>query len=139
MAQRVLILCTGNSARSQMAEALLRALGGFEVFSAGTAPKGLHPLAVAAMQTYHLDISQQTSKHLDQFLGQDFDFVITVCDNANDNCPVFSGKAKRLHWSFPDPAAVEGSEEVRLNAFLEVAAALQQQLETWVASLEVKV
>ncbi|MEN9849660.1 MAG: protein tyrosine phosphatase [Pseudomonadota bacterium] len=139
MVQRVLILCTGNSARSQMAEALLRALGGdkFEVFSAGTAPKGLHPLAVAAMQTYHLDISQQTSKHLDQFLGQDFDFVITVCDNANDNCPVFSDKTKRLHWSFPDPAAVEGSEEVRLQAFLDVAAALQQQLKTWVASLKV--
>ena len=138
MAQRVLILCTGNSARSQMAEALLRALGSdkFEVFSAGTAPKGLHPLAVAAMQTYHLDISHQTSKHLDQFLGQDFDFVITVCDNANDNCPVFSGKAKRLHWSFPDPAAVEGSEEVRLNAFLDVAAALQKQLESWVVSLK---
>jgi arsenate reductase len=139
MAQRVLILCTGNSARSQMAEALLRALGGFEVFSAGTTPKGLHPLAVAAMQTYHLDISHQTSKHLEQFLGQDFDFVITVCDNANDNCPVFLGKTKRLHWSFPDPAAVEGSEEVRLKAFLDVAAALQKQLETWVASLEVKV
>jgi arsenate reductase len=139
MTQRVLILCTGNSARSQMAEALLRALGGdkFEVFSAGTTPKGLHPLAVAAMQTYQLDISKQTSKHLTQFLGQDFDFVITVCDNANDNCPIFSGKATRLHWSFPDPAAVEGSEAVRLQAFLEVAAALQQRFETWVASLKI--
>lgn len=137
MPYRVLILCTGNSARSQMAEALLRKLGGdkFEVFSAGTSPKGLHPLAVAAMRTYQLDISHYRSKHLDEFLGRDFDFVITVCDNANDSCPVFLGKVTRLHWSFPDPAAVVGDEETQLAAFLNVAAALQQQFETWLASL----
>jgi arsenate reductase len=105
MMKRVLFLCTGNSARSQMAEGLLRALGGgqYEVFSAGTAPKGVNPLAVRAMAEIGVDVSGQTSKHLQQYLNDPFDYVITVCDRANESCPVFLGGRVRLHWGFDDP------------------------------------
>src|ERR687893_1475059 len=106
---RVLILCTGNSARSQMAEGLLRGMAGarFEVESAGTRPTGLRPEAVEAMRERGVDISGQRSKSVDEFAGEAFDYVITVCDNARDNCPVFPGATERIHWGFNDPAAVE--------------------------------
>lgn len=117
---RVLFLCTGNSARSQMAEALLRHAGGerFEAYSAGTEPKDVHPLAVAAMAELGIDISGQRAKSVAEFLGwPPFAFLITVCDDAAANCPAFPGAGERLHWSLKDPAAAEGSEAERLMAF----------------------
>ena len=116
---RVLFLCTGNSARSQMAEGLLRHLAGesYEVESAGTAPKGLHPRTIEVMRELDIDVSGHTSKNLDRFLGQHFDHVITVCDRAQEQCPVFPGVTP-MHWSFDDPAAVEGDGQ--LDAFRRV-------------------
>lgn len=127
---RILILCTGNSARSQMAEGFLRhASGGrVEVASAGTAPSVVRPEAIAAMAEIGIDISAQRSKHVDEFRGQAFDYVITVCDHARDACPVFPGNGRRLHFSFPDPAAVHGDEATRLDAFRRVRDALQRTL-----------
>lgn len=120
--ERVLILCTGNSARSQMAEGLLREMGGgkFEVASAGTHPGHVRPEAIAVMREIGIDISGHRSKSVAEFAGQEFAYVITVCDNAREACPVFPGRAERLHWSFDDPAAVAGSEEERLAAFRRV-------------------
>lgn len=120
--QRVLILCTGNSARSQMAEGLLRHDAGerFEVFSAGTRPSHVRPEAIAAMGELGIDISGHRSKSVDEFAGQRFDYVITVCDNARESCPVFPGKAARIHRNFEDPAAFEGSEEERVAVFRRV-------------------
>lgn len=108
--KRVLFLCTGNSCRSQMAEGWLRHLAAdqFEVASAGTKPGGLHPDAVLVMREAGVDISGQRSKNLSEFLQQQFDFVITVCDSANKGCPYFPGEVQRLHWSFPDPARLRG-------------------------------
>jgi thioredoxin type arsenate reductase len=116
---RVLFLCTHNSARSQMAEAILRHLGGdkVEVHSAGTVATRVHPLAIAAMAEKDIDISGQRSKHLDEFSGQEFDYVVTVCDNARESCPVFPGAPEKIHWSIADPAAVEGDEATRSRAF----------------------
>ncbi|MDQ2715491.1 MAG: arsenate reductase ArsC [Chloroflexota bacterium] len=133
MTQRVLILCTGNSARSQMAEGLLRSLaaGRIEVFSAGTAPSSVNPLAIQVMRERDIDISHQRSKHLREFQSQPFDVVITVCDQAAEQCPIFSGRAERIHWSFPDPAAVHGPEEERLVAFRAVREALEERLRAW--------
>ncbi|GIV95682.1 MAG: arsenate reductase [Herpetosiphonaceae bacterium] len=137
MKRRVLILCTGNSARSQMAEGLLRNLAGerIDVFSAGTRPSTVHPLAVRAMAERGIDISQQRSKHLNEFLDQPFDEVITVCDSAAESCPLFPGPARRIHWSFPDPAAAEGSEEERLAVFRHVRDAIESRLRAWLESL----
>jgi arsenate reductase (thioredoxin) len=137
MKQRVLILCTANSARSQMAEGLLRQIAGdqFDVFSAGSKPSIVNPLAIQAMEEREIDIRHHRSKHLDEFLQEPFDFVITVCDNAAESCPLFPGPAQRIHWSFPDPAGVEGSEEERLHSFRLVRDAIEQQLQAWVASL----
>ncbi len=120
--KRVLILCTGNSARSQMAEGLLRHLAGdrFEVSSAGTRPSSVRSEAIAVMQELGIDISRQRSKYVDEFTGQPFDFVITVCDNAREACPVFPAATKRIHWTFEDPAAVEGDERARLSAFRRI-------------------
>lgn len=120
--KRVLILCTGNSARSQMAEGLLRHDAGdrLTIESAGTKPSTLLPEAIAVMKEVGIDITSHRSKHVDEFAGQDFDYVLTVCDNAKESCPVFFGEAARLHHSFNDPAAVEGSEEERLGAFRKV-------------------
>jgi arsenate reductase (thioredoxin) len=127
---RVLILCTGNSARSQMAEGLLRHDAGdrFEVFSAGTKPTQVRPEAIAVMQELGIDIAGHRSKSVDEFAGQDFDYVVTVCDNAKASCPTFPGNTKRIHWSLDDPAAVEGSEEHRLAAFRRVRDELRQRL-----------
>ena len=128
--KRVLILCTGNSARSQMAEGLLRNDAGdrFDVESAGTKPGIVRPEAIAVMRELGMDISGHRSKHVDEFEGQHFDYVITVCDHAKESCPVFFGAAKRLHHSFEDPAAVIGSEEERLAVFRRVRDELRAYL-----------
>ena len=135
MAQRVLILCTGNSARSQMAEGLLRHLAGerVDVFSAGIKPSVVNPLAIRVMDERGIDIRHHRSKPLSEFLQQSFDYVITVCDNAAESCPVFPGRAQRLHWSFPDPALVEGDEHNKLRAFREVRDAIDARLQEWLA------
>lgn len=119
--KRILILCTGNSARSQMAEGLMRReLPGTEVFSAGTKPSLVRPEAIAVMSEIGIDLNGHRSKSVDEFAGQEFDYVITVCDNANEACPIFPGKTKRLHWPFEDPAGVQGTEEERGAAFRKV-------------------
>lgn len=117
--EKVLILCTGNSARSQMAEGLFRSALGekFEVFSAGTRPSSVRTEAIDVMREIGLDISGHRSKSVDEFLGQEFRYLITVCDNAKESCPIFPGLTERIHWSLEDPAAVEGSEEERKAAF----------------------
>ena len=127
---RAMILCTGNSARSQMAEGLLRHLGGgaCEVFSAGTAPRRVRDEAIAVMAERGIDISAHRSKHLDEFVGEPFDYVITVCDSANESCPIFPGAPRRVHWSLPDPALVAGTEHERLDAFRRVRNALEDKL-----------
>jgi arsenate reductase len=116
---RVLFVCTGNSARSLLAEALLRDNGGpdFEVHSAGTEPKGINPLTRRVLDEARLPTDDLRSKSVDEYLGQRFDYVITVCDNARQTCPVFPGVHDSLHWGYDDPAAVEGTEVVRLDAF----------------------
>jgi arsenate reductase len=128
--KRVLILCTGNSARSQMAEGLLRHDAGdrFEVDSAGTKPGHVRPEAVAVMKELGIDISGHRSKSVDEFRDHSFDYVLTVCDNAKESCPIYPGHANRLHHSFEDPAAVEGSEEQRLSAFRVVRDQIRQHL-----------
>ena len=120
--KRVLILCSGNSARSQMAEGLLRHDAGdrFEVFSAGTKPSQVRPEAIAAMGELGIDISGQRSKSVDEFTSQQFDCVLTVCDNAKESCPLFPGTADMIHHNFEDPAAFQGSEPERLALFRRV-------------------
>jgi arsenate reductase len=119
--QRVLFLCTGNSARSIIAEALLKSIGGedFEVFSAGTHPSRVNPLTIQVLELALIDATGAASKPVADFEGQEFDYVITVCDSAAEECPVFPGKTQRLHWSFPDPATITGSDAERLRAFQE--------------------
>jgi arsenate reductase len=128
--QRVLILCTGNSARSQMAEGLLRHLQGdrFDVESAGTKPGVVRPEAIAAMHELGIDITSHRSKHVSEFDGQHFDYVLTVCDNAKENCPIFPGATRVIHHSFDDPAALEGSEAERLELFRRVRDELRAYL-----------
>ena len=130
--KRVLFLCTHNSARSQMAEGLLRALGcgTYESFSAGTEQTRVRPEAIAVMRELEIDISGQTSKTLDIYLHEPFDEVITVCDSANESCPVFPGARGRRHWSIDDPSGVTGSEEERLAAFRRARDDLRQRIET---------
>jgi arsenate reductase (thioredoxin) len=120
--KRILFLCTGNSARSQMAERLLRLEAGerFEVFSAGTRPSLVRPEAIAVMNEIGIDISGHHSKSIDEFVSQDLDTVITVCDKAKESCPVFPGRTQRLHWPFEDPASVQGTEDQRKDAFRKV-------------------
>ena len=120
--KRVLILCTGNSARSQMAEGFLRHAGGdrFEVFSAGTHPSVVREEAIEAMRDWDIDLSGHRAKSVDEFAGQQFDYVVTVCDNAANNCPVFPGAAQRIHWSFDDPAAAVGDYKTRVMEFRRV-------------------
>ena len=135
--KRVLILCTGNSARSQMAEGLLRHIGGskFEVESAGVEPSEVRPEAVAVMDEIGISLANHRSKSVDEFSGQEFDYVITVCDNARESCPVFSGMTARLHWSFDDPAAVRGSQEERLTVFRRVREEIGEKLAEFVRSV----
>ena len=120
--QRVLILCTGNSARSQMAEGILRHDAGarFDVKSAGTRPGQVRPEAVAVMKEIGIDISAHRSKSIEEFAGESFDYVLTVCDNAKETCPIYPGHTNRLHQNFEDPAGVQGPEHGRLNAFRRV-------------------
>ena len=122
MKKTVLILCTGNSARSQMAEGILRHDAGdrFEVSSAGTHPSRVRTEAVAVMRELGIDISSQRSKSVDEFAARAFDYVLTVCDNAKESCPIYPGHGNRLHHSFEDPAAVQGPEEDKLAAFRRV-------------------
>jgi len=136
MKQRVLILCTGNSARSQMAEGWLRSLANdrFDVSSAGTTPSVVNPLAIQVMAEVGIDLSSHRSKSVTEFLGQPFDDVITVCDQAAEACPVFPGSARRLHWSFPDPAAVIGDDAERFLAFRAVRDAIADRLRTWLTT-----
>ena len=131
--KRVLILCTGNSARSQMAEGLLRHDAGdrFEVFSAGTKPSQVRPEAIAVMRELGSDISGQRSKSVDEFSGQQFDYVLTVCDNAKESCPIFPGQTVTIHQNFEDPAALQGSEEERLAAFRRVRDQLREYLKAF--------
>ncbi len=128
--QRVLILCTGNSARSQMAEGLLRHIAGdrFEVRSAGIKPGFVRPEAIAVMKEIGVDISGHRSKHVDEFAGEAFDYVLTVCDNAKGTCPVYPGHTNRIHKGFEDPAAVQGSDEQRLDAYRRVRDQLKSYL-----------
>jgi arsenate reductase (thioredoxin) len=128
---RVLFLCTHNSARSQMAEGVLRNLGEdrFEVHSAGTEATRVRPLAVRAMDEIGIDISGQESKTLERYLGEPFDYVITVCDEANEACPFFPGAKNRLHWSFRDPSRATGSDEERLEVFREVRDEIRERIE----------
>jgi len=128
--KRVLILCTGNSTRSQMAEGLLRHNAGdrFEVESAGTKAGFVRPEAIAVLRELGIDISRHHSKNVNEFEGQDFDYVITVCDHARESCPMFFGRAEKLHHDFEDPAAAEGSEAERLAVFRRVRDELRDYL-----------
>ncbi len=135
--QRILFLCTHNSSRSQMAEGLLRARGGgrYAVFSAGTHPRGVHPLAVRAMGELGIDISEAAgyrAKSLEEFIGQPpMDLVVTVCDEAAEECPFFPGARRQEHWGFPDPSQATGTEEERLAVFRQVRDALAARIDAW--------
>jgi arsenate reductase len=133
---RVLFLCTGNSARSQMAEALLRLHGGdrFEVYSAGLEPKGIHPLTRRVLEERGIDISRQYSKTLNEYMGKvHFGYLITVCDRAEQRCPIFPGMGVRLAWPLEDPAAADGPEEEQLAAFRRVRDQIEQRILQWLA------
>ena len=135
---RVLFLCTHNSARSQMAEAFLRALAGerFGVASAGTEATRVHPLAIQAMREVGIDLAGHTSKSLVGFVEQPWDYVITVCDSANERCPVFPGRTTRIHWSFDDPSQATGTDEDRLETFRRVRDQIHARLRQWLEHLE---
>ncbi len=126
--KKILILCTGNSARSQMAEGLLKHIcqNEYEVFSAGTQPSIVRSEAIKVLTEIGIDISKNRSKSVDEFTNQDIDYVLTVCDNANENCPYFPAQTKLIHHSFPDPAEVEGDEETRLSTFRRVRDQIQK-------------
>ena len=128
--KRILILCTGNSARSQMAEGLLKHIcqNEFEIFSAGTKPSIVRSEAIKVLAEIGIDISKNRSKSVDEFANQDIDYVLTVCDNAKENCPYFPAQTKLLHHSFADPAEVEGGEDARLSAFRRVRDQIQEYL-----------
>jgi arsenate reductase len=129
--QRVIFICTHNSSRSQMAEGLLRHLAGdrYEVFSAGTESTRVNPLAVRAMAEKGIDISRHTSDHIDKYMGMEFDYVITVCDNANETCPYFPTNKTKWHWSLEDPAAATGTEEERLSKFRAIRDQIEKRLQ----------
>jgi arsenate reductase len=135
--KRVLILCTANSARSQMAEGVLRWLAGdrYDVFSAGSRATQVNPFAIKAMDEIGVDLRSHTSKTYEPFLGQPFVAVITVCDNAAETCPFLPGQYRRIHWSFPDPAAVEG-DEAKLQAFRDVRDGLIDKFKAFIQSEE---
>jgi len=142
MKKRVLFICTSNSCRSQMAEALVNHdLGDqFEAFSAGTDPKPLHPLAIRVLSEIGIDHSSARSKHMDEFAGQAFDFVITLCDSANETCPLFFGGVRRVHLGFDDPARAEGTEDERLAIFRRVRDEIRSQVEAFLTGkLEEKI
>ena len=132
---RVLVVCTGNSARSVIAEALIRRYGGedFDVNSAGTEPSRINPLTERVLDEARIDHSWARSKSVNEFLGQQFDYVITVCDDARQACPVFPGVHESLHWGYEDPAAVEGTEEERLAAFRLTLTMMASRIQTFIA------
>jgi len=131
---RVLFVCTGNSARSLMGEALLRSKGGdtFEVNSAGTEPKGVNPLTLRTLAEAGIDASWARSKSVEEYLGQSFDYVITVCDQARQSCPVFPGVHESLHWGYEDPAAAEGTDEERMAVFRKVFTQMGERINQFV-------
>ena len=135
---RVLFLCTGNSARSIIAESLLTKLGGstFEVHSAGTTPKGINPFTTRVLTEANIDVSGYRSKHMDEYITQTFDYVITVCDQAAEQCPIFPNDPRRIHWSFPDPAAVEGTDDEKLAAFRRTFKEMSLRLRTFIPTAE---
>ena len=135
--RRVLFLCTHNSARSQMAEGFLRALGGdrFEAASAGTEKTSVNPLAIEAMAERGIDISMHSSKVMDGLLDEPWDYLVTVCDDANERCPFVPGIRTRLHWSFPDPSRATGTREERLAAFRRVRDAIEARLSAWLPTI----
>jgi arsenate reductase len=132
---RVLFLCTGNSARSIIGATLLQQLGrdAFEVFSAGTHPKGVSPYTVRVLEPLGIDMSEERSKNVSEFAEQSFDYVITVCDSAAEECPVFPGAPQRIHWSFVDPASVDGNDDEKLRAFQRTAREMKIRLATFIA------
>jgi arsenate reductase (thioredoxin) len=138
--QRILFLCTGNSARSQMAEAFVRkyASDRFEAHSAGLEPKGLNSFTIKVMEEIGIDISGQTSKSVDTYLGNtNFQYLVTVCDDADKNCPTgWPGVQKRMHWSFQDPATAEGSEEEKLQKFREIRDLMEEKIKSWLGKEE---
>jgi arsenate reductase len=139
---RVLFLCTGNSARSQMAEGFLRRYAPhvFEAYSAGLEPKGIHPLTVQVMRDVGIDVSGQRSKSVDEYMGKlMFGYLITVCGHADANCPaVFPGVGKRMHWDFDDPVAFEGTEEERLAEFRRVRDLIRDRILAWLKEMGVE-
>jgi len=135
--KRVLILCTGNSCRSQMAETLWESLGNgqWESESAGSKPSGyVHPLAIRAMQELDINISQNTSKSLEQFQDKSFDLVVTVCDNAKESCPVFPGAKETLHWPFDDPADATGTDDEKMVVFRRVRDEIKDTIQTYLST-----
>ena len=134
---KILFLCTGNSARSQMAEAFLRKYGGntFEPYSAGLEPKGIHPLTTKVMNEVGIDISNQRSKPIDTYLGKIlFEYLVTVCDDADKNCPAgIHGVKTKMHWSFEDPARFQGNEDEKLAKFREVRDLIEKRIKEWIA------
>jgi len=135
--KRVLILCTGNSCRSQMAEGLWQTLGEgrWESFSAGSKPSGyVHPMALRAMQERGIDLASARSKSVDEFAGQPFDLVITVCDNAKAACPVFPGAAEQRHWPFDDPADAVGSDEEKMKFFRRVRDEIEERISVFLGA-----
>lgn len=140
---KILVLCTGNSARSQMAEALLRQHAGerFEVYSAGLEPKGINPYAIRAMDEIGLDIRAQRSKSMEEFIGKmSFRYVITVCGHADEYCPqaLWNKGGEKLHWPFEDPAAVEGDDAHKLGAFRQIRDGLETQIKQWAAEFRIE-
>jgi arsenate reductase len=135
--QRVLFLCTHNSARSQMAEGFLRSLAGdrFDVASAGTQATRVHPLAIRAMAEVAIDLGGHRSKVVDELVEQPWDYVITVCDSANEACPVFPKRARRLHWSFEDPSQAIGSDDQRFETFRRVRDEVKGRITDWISTL----
>lgn len=131
MSKKILILCTGNSARSQMAEGLLQHIcqGKYEIFSAGTKPSSVRPEAIKVLQEIEIDISNNRSKSVDEFVNEEMDYVLTVCDNAQENCPYFPARTELIHHSFADPAEIEGDETTRLSAFRNVRDEIKKYLQ----------
>jgi len=136
---KVLFLCTGNSARSQMAEALLtrNASEKFDCFSAGLEPKAVHPMTIQVLKEIGIDWSKARSKTLNEYLGKvHFGYMITVCSRAEEKCPVFPGMGQRLHWPFDDPAAVEGDPEAQLTAFRIIRDQIEMKIKSWLESMD---
>ena len=134
--KKVLFICTGNSARSQMAEGFIRNMAGdrFEVYSAGVKPTAVNPLAIKVMAEVSIDISKHRSKSVMEFIDQSFDYVVTVCGNAQKTCPVFPGEHEKIHWDLEDPAAAEGSEKERLIVFRKIRDQIKNKISNFIIS-----